>query len=276
MINGYTVIFQIINFLILVFLLRRFLYGPIMRSMKEREQRIVQREVEAAEQERMARREEQAYRRKLEELQQRGKEIQDEARSAAEVEKGELLEEARREVEERKRRWEEAFEREKESFILELRRRIGRQACSIARRCLQDLADARLQELTWDLFIRKTDGLPESERRALREALFADNQGLVLRSAFEIPPGGLQRLQATLQDIFDDSENKSGQALEAALKIDPALICGLELQVGGYRLAWSIDSYLEEVEEGLLVELERTNLAERPEEVPGGGKREGG
>ncbi len=43
LINWFTVLAQIVNFLILVYLLKRFLYGPIIRAMQEREKKIARR-----------------------------------------------------------------------------------------------------------------------------------------------------------------------------------------------------------------------------------------
>ena len=48
LIDWFTVTFQIINFLILIALLKRFLYGPILRAMDERETTIAARLFEAA------------------------------------------------------------------------------------------------------------------------------------------------------------------------------------------------------------------------------------
>ena len=41
LIDWFTVLAQIINFLILIYLLKRFLYGPIIRAMEEREKKMV-------------------------------------------------------------------------------------------------------------------------------------------------------------------------------------------------------------------------------------------
>ncbi len=252
-IDWYTIIFQIINFLVLVFLLRHFLYRPIIRTMDQREQKIVKREEEAAEQKEEAEEQIKTYRRKKEELQEQEEEIREKARHAAEKEKRELLDQARREVDETRRSWEEAFEREKESFIAELRRRIGRQACSIARRCLKDLSDSHLESLTWDQFIKKISGLPKKERADLQKALSADDHRLVLNSAFEPSGDKLQQLQSSLKkEIVPDLKKD----LHLSVKTDPALICGLELDVGGYRVAWNINSYLEDVEEQIMKGLE--------------------
>ncbi len=60
-IDYFTIIAQIINFLILVFLLRHFLYGPLLRSMDEREQKISTRLKEAEQQMKEAEQETDSY-----------------------------------------------------------------------------------------------------------------------------------------------------------------------------------------------------------------------
>ncbi len=270
-IDWYTIIFQIINFLVLVFLLRAFLYGPIIRAMDEREQIIVQREDDAEKQQKKAAEEAEQYRNKTEALEQQEEEMIEKARAKAEEEKSELLDQARQEVNETRRRWEEAFEREKETFIVELRRRIAQQACSVARSCLKDLADARLEELTWELFLGKLEELPEEERSSLQKALGADDSKLILRSAFEAPEKKLKEIEAGLKKILPDSDQKS---LTPLTETDEALVCGLELEVGGYRVAWNIDSYLEDVEAKILDELGQALPGDESGEVPGGGEPE--
>ena len=269
-IDWYTIIFQIVNFLILVFLLRYFLYGPIIRFMDEREQKIMLREEEAATQKEEAEKEAQEYRRKSEDLEQQEEEIREKAHAAAEKEKLELLEKARQEVDETRGRWEEAFEREKETFIGELRRRVGKQSCAVARRCLQDLADSRLEELTWNLFLEKMKDLPAEELSALQKAIAAGEGKVSLRSAFDQPDDKLNELKKTLDKLKSDSET----AIKLSVKTAPDLICGLDLDSGGYRMAWNIDSYLEDIEEQILKELGQGTPAKQAEEVSGGVKSE--
>ena len=269
-IDWYTIIFQIINFLILVFLLRYFLYGPIIRTMDEREQKIVQREDKAAELIEEADKEAQAYQRKSEDLHRQEEEIMEKARAVAEKEKHELLDKARQEVDEIKQRWEDDFEREKETFISELRLRIGQQACSVARRCLKQLADARLEELIWNIFLKKLGAMPAEELTALQETLAEGDHKIFLRSAFEPPEEALKELKNNLREILSDR----GSALNLSTKIDSNLVCGIELDAGGYRVAWSIDSYLEDVEEQILKELEQAKPADHTEEGATGGKTE--
>jgi len=67
-IDWFTVVAQIVNFLILVGLLKKFLYGPIIRAMDDRERRIASRLEEANARERQAQEEVQSYRQKREDL----------------------------------------------------------------------------------------------------------------------------------------------------------------------------------------------------------------
>ena len=57
LIDWFTVIAQIVNFLVLVYLLKRFLYKPIIKAMDGREQRIAGRLEEADKREEEARQE---------------------------------------------------------------------------------------------------------------------------------------------------------------------------------------------------------------------------
>ncbi len=250
-IDGYTIVFQMINFLILVFLLRHFLYGPIIEAMDARETQILQREEEAAAQRQEAEEKASMYRRKMEDLQRQEESFLERAKASVEAQKGELLEAARGEVDRRRRSWEEALERERASFVQELRRRVGQGACSIARQCLRDLADARLESLAWDLFLQRIRELSGEERSKLLEALASDPQPVILRTAFETSEDHIEALQAQLQKMLPES----GKDLTIFAETDPSLVCGLELTIGGHRVAWSIEGYLTGVEESILREM---------------------
>ena len=49
LLDGFTVLAQMINFLVLILILKHFLYGPILRAVQEREDKITSR-MEGAEQ----------------------------------------------------------------------------------------------------------------------------------------------------------------------------------------------------------------------------------
>lgn len=260
-IDWYTVLFQIINFLVLVFLLRRFLYGPIVRAMEERERKIVAREEDAATRARESEEEARTYRQKMAELEERDRELLDQARSEAEKEGQRLLKETRSQVEETRRRWQREVAREKEVFLRELRSRMGRQACLIARRCLKDLADAELETMIWNVFLRKLKALSPEESGPLQEA-FSQEKQVLLSSSFEPAAKRLEETAASLEEIF-------AQKVQLTHQKDAGLVCGVELEVGGYRVAWSVEEYLEDVEKEILAHLEQSEKEALPDAEAG-------
>ncbi len=260
-IEWYTVIFQIINFLILVFLLRYFLYGPIIRAMNERERKIVEREEQATLSINEAQAEAESYRSRSLELKENEEETMEKARAAAGEEKAQLMTAARKEVDQARRRWEDAFERDKESFTVELRQRIGHQACAVARRCLADLADADLEKMIRSRFNHKLKELPEEEQQKLKKALNNADNRITVTAAFDFPDQALQDLKALITKMVPVEDDQ--EKLEYKVKKDDELVCGLELAAGGYRVAWNIDDYLADMEEQILRGLEQRGHADQ-------------
>ena len=248
-VNWIQTVAMIVNFLVLVFLLRRFLYGPILKIMDEREQKILQREEGAAEKGRQAEEQAKAYREKTAALAGREEELLEEARRAAAEERRGLIDEARREVGEMRQHWQEALAREKESFTRELSRRVAGQASLIARRCLQDLAVARLEEMVLDVFFEKLAVLPAEDLLKLKEGFEAAG-AVKVRSAFDLDREKLEKLRARLAELL---------SVDVCVDYvqDPSLICGLELEAGGHRVAWSVESYLAAVEQQIIKSLDR-------------------
>jgi len=249
-VDWYTTIFKIINFLILVFLLRYFLYGPITRIMDEREKDIVNREDEAEKRLAEAAEEKELYQRKSDELETREEELLDKAREAAREEKSRLFNQARAEIEETRQSWKSSLAREKDHFLTELRERIGREACSIAMRVIKDLSDTEMQVLVWNQFVRKVDELPDEERSLLTEAVAGNEGRILLVSAFKPAKTELDQLEKVLNNLVSDR----GVTVNLTTETDSKLICGLELDVASYHLAWNVNSYLAGVEEQIMNE----------------------
>ena len=94
-----TLIAQIINFLILLFILKKFAYGPLMQVMKEREDKISS-SLEAADNDKKAAEELKAqYQKQLALARTQAQEIVDKAIKIAEESKQQILAEARAENE---------------------------------------------------------------------------------------------------------------------------------------------------------------------------------
>lgn len=250
LIDWFTVAAQVINFLILVYLLKRFLYGPIIRAMDERERKIASRLEEAEKKKEEAEEEAEAYRQKNQAFDANRQEMLSRAKEEAEAARKELIKVARDQVETVRANWYEAIQREKEAFLQDLRQRAGKHIYAIARRVLEELANADLEAHIIRVFIERLGRLDEEERTALRESIGdSGTMSVEIQSAFEIPTEMRQKIAEAVR-------SQISERAEARFEISSDSICGIELMVHGHKIAWSLEDYLVTLEEGLVEALE--------------------
>lgn len=249
LIDWFTVTAQAINFLVLVYLLKRFLYGPIIKAMDEREKRIALRLEEGQRKKNEAEREVERYLEKNRDLDNRREALLSEIKGEADARRKELMNEARGEVEAIRANWYEAIQREKEAFLQDLRQRVGKETCAIARLALMDLANVNLEHHIIRVFIKRLQNLDKEELSALNASILKSGRRINLRSAFEIP-------QEMVQQIAEALRNHVADSVDLQLEISSDVICGIELKVHGRKIAWSLEDYLETMEETLVEALE--------------------
>jgi F-type H+-transporting ATPase subunit b len=241
---------QIINFLVLVLLLRHFLYKRIINVIDERETGIASRLKEALQKRKEAEQEAESYRKKKQELLDIRDEMVAEIREEVEAVRKDLTNKARDEIEESKARWLAAIERQKDTFLTDLRRRAGEEIYTIVRRVLHDLANEELEWHIINTFIKRLQNMEKDEKKAIKEFYQKPQQELVIKSTFEIPEKMHQSIQEALQEQLNSD-------IRLQFKTSPDLICGIELDAQGMRIGWSLDSYLDSLEEDVSKALER-------------------
>lgn len=239
-IDWITVSAQIVNFLILVWLLKRFLYQPVIRAMERREQRIADRLNEAQQREQQAGEQVQRYQDKSDELEQRREEILTKAKEEAEQQKKQLPSEAREEVSEKRDSWQRQADQEKEDFLGNLRRQVAESVQTIARKTLRDLADAGLEEQLAHRFIERLKSLDKKARQALADS----SEPARIASAFELDSAVRGRLTRAIHEQL-------AEGIEVDYTQSPELLCGIELSRGSQRLDWNLADYMEELEAGI-------------------------
>ncbi len=248
LVDWFTVAAQIVNFLILIGLLKWLLYDRIIRAMDERKERIESQFRQAQEQQDQAEEEARKHRRKQEQLQQQREEILQQARDRARQQRQELTAQARRDVQEQRSNWVDSLKTQQSSFLDGLRRQASRHICGIARQVLTDLAQRDLQKQVVAVFRDKLRNLETSETEEISEAL-SDRQELTLRSAWSLDEEDRHSLLEVVRDQLE-LENVQEETEEG-------LICGLELQADGWALRWNVDEYLDELTERIDQEIEQ-------------------
>ena len=181
-----TIIAQIFNFLLLVFLLRFFLYKPILRAMDKRRAEIESGYDEAEKKQAEADQLAHSLRQKEQELEDGRTELLRRAEADAEHRHQELTDQARAEVDRQRSRWEEELGREQDAFLERLTRRGGEQVCAIVRRTLVDLSDTELERRMVETLISRVGDLDDKGRRHLAQAVQEADGVLTVSSAFEL------------------------------------------------------------------------------------------
>jgi F-type H+-transporting ATPase subunit b len=126
-IDWFTVGAQVVNFLILVVLLKKFLYGPITQAMSAREAKIQAQLVEAETRRQEAAAAETAMQQRLQELEDKRQALAAQVEADVARQKKILLETARQEVGQYRQGWLQALAREKAAFAQTVQERCSLQ-----------------------------------------------------------------------------------------------------------------------------------------------------
>ena len=236
--DWFTISAQIVNFLILVALLKHFLYGRILRAIDSRESGIKSSLTEAEEKVRQAELEKQACQKRLCELEGARDEMLAQAQRDADARRLELMEKARKEISSLEARWRADLERERTALFQDIRERAAGEILSVVRRALHDLACCDLDQCATRVFLNK---LASMETGAWQE--FAGQQ-IVIRSASDLPEDVQRTIEVTL-------ERQASRPIHICFEKAASLGWGLELRANGRKITWSAEGYVDALEERL-------------------------
>ncbi|CAM4297637.1 F0F1 ATP synthase subunit B [Zobellia nedashkovskayae] len=245
-IDWFTVIAQIINFLVLMWLLKRFLYQPILSSIDERETNIKNKLLDAESQKKEAAQAKEEFNHKNETFNKEKDELMKKTVAEAKTEGDKLKENARNEANELKDRLEKAFAEDQAIKNNNMAKRLKGEVLDIARKTLTDLSSVSLEGQTVDVFLKKINDLQAQEKAKFSEALKGGKPVLV-QSAFALSANQQGSIQKTISGLL-----KTENTYE--FKTRPELITGIEVLTNGYKLSWSVTDYLKSFEEDIEVD----------------------
>ncbi len=245
-IDGITFIAQIVNLAILVFLLYKFLFKPLLAAIDKREATIADELQRAAETEEMAKKRLAELNKKHEEIDQERKSILFKAHEDADALRLSLEADARESAEKTREKWKKELDQERVSLESEMRDLVITNFRNFAQKALEELADITLEEQIISVFKRQFLELDATEKERMTPKDISE-EGLsdaFFTTAFALSSSAKQALEELvgIKDI--------------GFKIEPNLACGIELFVEGQVLAWSMESYLKDFVESLKTSLD--------------------
>ena len=250
LIDWFTIAAQALNFLILVWLLKHFLYRPILAAIDAREQAVAKELADASA--RMAEADKKAaeFQAKNETLEQNRVALLKKATDEAAEERDKLLEAARLAAEALGAKRKATLQAEAVDLDKTILARCREEVFAMTRKVLADLATTSLEERMGEVFIRRLGELDGGARKILREALVSGSGPARLRSTFELPGKQQAAIRKALHEAFSVD-------LQVQFETSPDLVSGIELSAHGQKLAWSISDYLSAMERHIGALLEK-------------------
>ncbi len=225
--DWFTMGAQVLNFVVLVWLMKHFLYQPILRAIAAREKLVADQLANATAAKTEAQKEKNLFSKKNQDYDAQSATLLTQAQTSAKVEAQKLLEAAKKSASDWSSKQHVAFLNEEKNLHEAVSQRAQTEIFSIARKTLADLAGVDVERRMVDVFIQR-----------LREVSGKESKGpTIVRSAFNLLSDQRAKIEEAIKSIFTD---------DAAVKfeISPGLICGIVLFRNETKIAWSIDDYL--------------------------------
>ena len=240
LIDWFTVGAQIVNFLILVWLLKRFLYKPILDAIDAREKRIAAELADADTKKAEAEKERTNFEDKNKAFDQQRSALLGKAADEAKAERERLIDQAKKDTDILRSNQADALREDQIRLGNGITLLAEKEVFAIARKALTDLATVSLEERVGEVFTRRLRELDAKAKELLGAALKNSSQPALVRSAFDLPPDQKAAIQNALNESFS-------AVVRIKFEDSQEVICGIELAVNGQKVAWSISSYLAEL-----------------------------
>jgi F-type H+-transporting ATPase subunit b len=244
LIDWFTLTAQALNFLILVWLMKRYLYRPILDAIATREKLIAGELADAAAKKAEAQKEREGFEHKNQEFDRRHAALMSKAAAEAKAEGERLLVAARQAADALLSQRAETLIQEAQALHKTLTGRAQQEVFAIARQALADLAGARLEERMGAVFIGRLGALDGKAKAELSGALKTAADPALVRSTCHLPAAQRAAIQKVLAEMSDGRT-------QVRFETSPDLVCGIELVTHGRKFAWSIADYLASLAKGV-------------------------
>ena len=236
--NWTTFSFEVINFLILIWILQRFLYKPVTKAIAQRKATIESMLEQANKSQESAQTLQRQYESRLTDWEQEKIKAHSQLMDEIAKERAGLMGELKIALEQERER--ARFLEQKEMF--ELRRKIVTESYTVASRfatqLLSRIASASLEESICQLMIEDLSRLPQDGIQSLRQACEGADQPIKVTSAYPISQDARNDLTKKLADIAEKS-------VRCDFSCDPDLVAGFHISIGYWVLDCNLRNELD-------------------------------
>lgn len=249
-INWSTLLFQILNFVVMVLILARFFFKPVIKAMDERSKRITAALDEAARREQEAEAMHAEYEQKLAEANEMVIQMKQQAQEELERTRQQFIAQAQREIEQMRNKAHEEIRDAHRQAIQQHRLELGQLVATLTARLIQEAGGASFQEATMREFVNRLDSLPA---QTYRDRMSGENEPVSVQftTAAPIDEDMLAQVKTRVETLINHPVNMQH-------KVNPALVAGATLRIGDTMIDGSLEGQLQTLRAQYMHELEQS------------------
>lgn len=236
-INLSTLLLQVANFLIMAYILARFLFKPLKEMLDKRASRVTRAVDEAEKATREAEALRLEYEKKRENIDAEIAALKNEARIVIDETRQQMLQEAYQEIEAMRARAKEELEQQRADALRLHRSKIGELVATLTQRMMEGILNPQLHQAYLDAFLDQLRSVQSDGRISTsgEEAVSAE-----LITAIPLTQEDKARIATTLETVVT-------QPIDLACRVDPGLIAGAMVRLGDTLIDGSLQGQLQQL-----------------------------
>ncbi len=231
--NWSTFLLEILNFLVLVWILKRFLYRPVLDVIARRRAAIENKLAEAEQLHTDADALKDQYENRLSSWQQERQQAMDKLRHEIEANRLQQLGDLKQELAQEEEKIRVAGARKEKQLQREIEQRALHQAAEFASRLLAEAAGPELENRLLDLLLDGLGTMPADQVSALGSKWGELPEHILVSSAYALAGDKRHRLEDTLNRV-------TGLSVPVHYEQDAKLLAGLNITIGAWVLQLNV------------------------------------
>lgn len=242
--NWSTVFFQLINFLVIVWVLKRYLFTPVLSAMEKREQVIQSRLKEAEKARQLAIDEKKKLGVKIAEVEKSKGEVISEVLQKSEKEQALMISNLNNEIQAKKVAFDKRLVEEREALRSSIKEIAGSVIVNTVSLALTDLANEKIQAVILDNFVAKLES-GKVEKSTLLKDFYNKSKHIEVNTSFLLEKAEETKIKKALSLLIGKDVNSID------FKLDESILCGIEVVCDSLLISFGIDTYIKALKTNL-------------------------
>lgn len=235
--NWSTFLLEIINFLVLVWILKRFLYRPVLSILEKRRKKIEQSLTEATNQHTQAIALEQQYKERLDTWEHEKLQLRETLLQELQNERAQKLEYLQTELDTERKKAKVIEQRHQVETLRQYQQTAHEQGARFATKLLSAVASEELESRLFDLLIKTFSEMSENKKQSLVNAYKTSADGISVTSTYALSEAQQEQLDKKISTLLK-------QAVNITYMQDVKLLAGFRITIGAWLLRINLQDEL--------------------------------